>query len=196
MLSIVLLRFRLSLDRFLTGSRSGLSALNSVLHKEDDVVALAKRLSSSTEATILGATLHTHMPFFLPHLKEMAARGGRVRVLLVAPDSEATRMAADRAGVSSDTQLTLAVRQSLSELKLIGEQFRNVQVKNTKYLPPATLFAFDHTSEKGYLEVRFSTYRGGHTSRPTLKISRGDDLEWFEWFMADFDRLWEASQEA
>jgi hypothetical protein len=200
LLCIVLLRnrrhdahLRDALDHLTgTGAQAGRFFSSQV----DDLDEVRSRIHGSREIWMLGTTLGIHLPALAADLRAAVEKGLYVKILLVRPDSKAMEMAAFRSGVMTTEQLSQTMLSNLRVLLLsTPASIRgSLEVRVVDYLAPYTLYAYDPDGAKGVLDIRLPNFRGSHWVRPTFRVSRERDGDWFEHFRAQFADLWEAGE--
>ncbi|QDY11165.1 hypothetical protein FJK98_31820 [Micromonospora sp. HM134] len=161
----------------------------------DDVSEISHLIQQAQdEVWLWGTTLAMHIPYIDTYLGQALARDVRVKVLLINPGGAAMSMLAFRAGPTWGRQRLeerLAINLGLLERR-IG-QGDGLEVRLIDYLPPYTLYAYDPGLDDGSMEFRLGSFGGRHELRPTFRMIRRRDGEWFDYFYEQFTSVWNAA---
>jgi hypothetical protein len=137
-------------------------------------------------------------------MSELLPQGLHVRVLVSKPGSSTSRMAAFRSADVTASSFEQDLETSLSRLRRFRATGRpgQVQIKTVDYLAPYTLYAYDadelhhggHASAE--IELRLTSFRGSHYARPTFRVSKRRDPDWYAHFRSEFERVWAVAEDA
>lgn len=124
---------------------------------------------------------------------------GAVRLMLVDPDSSATKMIVDFAEWDRSTNVALRRANTQDFLtRLAGliarSQNGRLQVRTIDYLPAWTLILIDPLSARGAIYVELATFRSNSRSRPTFSLAAERDDRLFQNFRTEFEAMWERAQ--
>ena len=201
-LGFTLLRDRLEKDRL----RSAIDRIRDpdalaarFFAKEDRLDEIRDLVRSSREVWLMGATLQAHIPpltevFAYSMREDLPERDRlRVKILLLKPRSSSISMAVFRAhGGETEEQLNQDLEGNLSRLMRLAatQPAGQLEIRTVDYLAPYTLYAYDPDLPSGQMEMRLTTFRGSHFMRPTFRLVRARDGEWYNHFYKEFEKIW------
>ncbi|MEV4826850.1 hypothetical protein AB0K25_00760 [Micromonospora sp. NPDC049257] len=162
----------------------------------DDVTEISHLIQQAEdEVWLWGTTLALLIPYIDTYLGQALDRDVRVKVLLINPGGAAMSMLAFRAGPTWGRQ-RLEERLSINLRMLEGRlaQGNGLEVRLVDYLPPYTLYAYDPGLNDGSMELRLGSVGGRHELRPTFRLIRKRDGEWFDYFYEQFTSVWNAAE--
>jgi hypothetical protein len=162
----------------------------------DDISEILQLLRKSQQAYFWGTTYSTHIPLLQQDLERCIASGLGARFLLVKPSSSALKMAAFRCKNLSESDLNEDLMRNLKRLDRIESSnvAGKLEVKVIDYLAPYVMYIFDPHLPSGQIVMRLSTLHVPDTMRPIIKISRSQDLEWFNFYLQQFEIAWQAAE--
>ncbi|WP_420115961.1 hypothetical protein [Micromonospora sp.] len=169
---------------------------NRFFAEQDDLIEISHLIQQAQdEVWLWGTTLSMHIPYLDIYLGQALARDVRVKVLLINPGGAAMSMLAFRAGPAWGRQTLeerLAINLGLLDRRLT--QGDGLEVRLVDYLPPYTLYAYDPGLDDGSMELRLGSVGGRHELRPTFRLIRQRDGEWFDYFYEQFTTVWNAAE--
>jgi hypothetical protein len=144
------------------------------------------------EVWLWGTTLSMIIPYLVHFLKRCLAKDVRVKVLMIRPAGAAMAMSVLRAGPDGDSEEEQMERLNfnLSILNRLSERATGLEIRLIDYLAPYTLYGYDPGLESGRLDLRLGSFHGQHELRPTFRLERGFDGEWFDYFYNQFVSVW------
>ncbi|MEU8048451.1 hypothetical protein [Micromonospora haikouensis] len=165
--------------------------------EQDDLIEISRLIQhAQDEVWLWGTTLSMHIPFLDIYLGQALARDVRVKVLLICPGGAAMSMLAFRAGPAwglKNLEEHLAINLGLLDRRL--EQGNALEVRLVDYLPPYTLYAYDPGLDGGSMDLRLGSFGGQHELRPTFRLIRKREGEWFDYFYEQFTSVWNAADQ-
>lgn len=120
-----------------------------------------------------------------------------VRLMLVDPDGSAVQMIADSAmGISDCDLLRKNIKSFFVELAELQPRFKGgLEVRVLDHLPAWTLLLIDPKDDRGVIYVELAAFRANCQKRPTFRLVKKADKEWFERFQEEFEVMWDRAQE-
>ncbi len=96
----------------------------------------------------------------------------------------------------TEEQLSQDFEGNLSRLVRLaaGQPAGQLEIRLVNYLAPYTLYAYDPDLPSGQMEMRLTTFRGSHFMRPTFRLTRVRDGEWYNHFYKEFQKIWDAAE--
>lgn len=159
----------------------------------DDISEIIQLLRQSKQAYFWGTTFTTHIPLLQQDLELGIASGLEAKFLLVQPSSNALKMAAFRGKDLSESDLNNDLLRNIRRLDsiAISSTVGKLEIKVIDYLAPYVMYVFDPHLSSGQIIMRLSTLRVPDTMRPIIKITRSQDLEWFNFYVEQFETAWQ-----
>ncbi|WP_375467263.1 hypothetical protein [uncultured Nostoc sp.] len=159
----------------------------------DDISEIIQSLRQSKQAYFWGTTFTTHIPLIQQDLELGIASGLEAKFLLVQPSSNALKMAAFRGKDLSESDLNNDLLRNLRRLDsiAISSTVGKLEIKVIDYLAPYVMYIFDPHLSSGQIIIRLSTLRVPDNMRPIIKITRSQDLEWFNFYVEQFETAWQ-----
>lgn len=159
----------------------------------DDIAEIIQLLRQSKQAYFWGTTFTTHIPLLKQDLEFGLASGLETKFLLVEPSSNALKMAAFRGKDLSESDLNHDLLRNIKRLESIAtsQTAGKLEIRVIDYLTPHVMYIFDPHLSSGQIIMRLSTLRVPDTMRPIIKITRNQDLEWFNFYIEQFEIAWQ-----
>jgi hypothetical protein len=158
---------------------------------------IIQRVSTSHEIYMWGTALEAHIPLLKDYIRQGLDTGLKVKCLLVKPSSAAVKMAVFRAKHLKETEIDAILCRNLTILAdLASENLSGkLEYRVVDYLAPYTMYVFDPKLSSGYLLAPMSTFRVSNVHRrPTFKLTCRHDKEWFDYFVDQFEQVWNEAE--
>ena len=161
---------------------------------EFDRQALSGYICKSRQSFLWGMTLWRTVPLLTQSIENGLKNGLDMRVLLIKPCSNAAKMAAFRTRHGNVDKIKEELSANLRELQnLAKQQLRGkLEVRVIDYLAPWTIYVFDPHLDEGQMIVRLTPFRA--PKRPNFKLSARKDKKWFQYFLSQFEAVWEQAE--
>ena len=147
-------------------------------------------LAESTEVCFLGMSLvglvSQHTGFFI----DKASRGCIFKFLLTDPESPAVEVIPSLSTTRTTDFRRKDIRASIERLSPTVET-GNAEIRLTKYVPPFSLIVSDPYSHRGRVQICLFSYNISPNERPYFVITRSMDLKWYDFFINQFNMLWQ-----
>lgn len=139
-------------------------------------------------------------------LRERLQAGAKVRILIIDPDSLAIEMTAQRTGNPQDldyhrNRLDSSLRElayiykRMSEMKpQKGNKLGSFSVKLMSYAPSFGMLSVDVKQKEGISFIEIYPHKFGYMPPLLFDLTPERDQEWFEYFINQFDVMWEAAK--
>lgn len=195
-LSIVLLRTRLTIQSLEIGVAKIVEeedVVSKVFTKEIRRDNLIERLKKSDECIIMGIILHRTIPSFQDEMIKLLDRKGGVRIIMINPKNDnLVAMAALRNKDHNKDENRAIAEARLNAIKNIKRRTSSsrIEVRLVDYLVPYQIFGFDLKKDNGFLLIRLSTFDIPNEERPTFKLEKANNREWFEFYVEQFEKVW------
>lgn len=162
-----------------------------LLKKYVEVSELISMCAAAKQVLISGTGHTVLVPVLKDRFRDGLPPGLEMRVLLMDPCGDANKVAAFRARktVEASTQMykeNLSLLHDLAE----GTTDQRLQVRVLDTLPAYNIFAFDPHLPTGVLHVHLSSWRTSMVERPLIVLTKQQNLEWFEYFVREFETMW------
>jgi hypothetical protein len=123
---------------------------------------------------------------------KVLARGGRVRVMVQDPDSEAVRFAKIQLDDTLDFDHTLA--SSIATLRKM-RSWGNCDYRLLGFNPGFSLVVVNPTQPDGFLLLELHGFANDTIDeRMHVRISRAESLRWFDYWTSRFDGMWDLAR--
>jgi len=133
-------------------------------------------------------TIATFTGLFNARLQE----GIKLRFLATSPEENIVKGIGDYFGVDTD-ELTERIRANLNTLnkRLAPTDPQQIQIRTIDQRPAIGYFIVDPHSEQGFMTGITYLYRiQGNDMPPMFLLSKKTDPYWFEFYLKDFEMLW------
>lgn len=88
------------------------------------------------------------------------------------------------------------IKSFLVELGVRNSSFKGrLEVRVIDHLPAWTLLLVDSYDDRGVMYVELGAFRANCQKRPTFRLTKEADKEWFERFREEFELMWDRAQE-
>jgi hypothetical protein len=165
-------------------------------------------IKNADHIDICGVTLTSTVTKQFGNLRERLQSGAKIRIMLIAPDSVAIQMTAERSMNPKDldyyrlhiqsTMRELAyLQQSVDEFKHLGDSSAkngSFSVRLMSYAPSFSIDSFDANRHDGVLFVELYPHKFGYKTPPIFELMPQCDGDWYRYFIEQFDQMWNAAQ--
>jgi len=160
--------------------------------------AFEEDIERANELWIVGFTLERTVNTYLPKIRDKLRRQGKVRILVLKPDSEASRMAARRDYRPQRTEkiYNQKIHTTLDELCYLiknEKSAKNLQIKTSEIMYPFGYYAVDPETPDGVIYMEQYSIKF-ENDIPKL-VFHSYDGEWYQFFRQQLYTLWEDSVE-
>ncbi|MFJ9079354.1 hypothetical protein ACIRO3_29545 [Streptomyces sp. NPDC102278] len=167
--------------------------------RRDDLFDISKQIKSAqSEVWLWGATLTMHLDYLVKYFGAAAVRDVSIKVLLITRQGRAMDMNAFRMSgqlrPADVSHLQAGLDYHLGLLARVAGSHPNLEVRQVDYLAPYTLYAYDPGLPSGRMDLRLGSFLGDHDMRPTFRLAREGDGEWFDYFCEQFVRVWDVAE--
>jgi hypothetical protein len=133
-------------------------------------------------------------------LQGRLAQGATIRFLLVDPDGDTIPVIARRNFVYREPeQLREAIRSTLDNLtQLRSDQLKKgtIETRVFSYAPAFSMIAINPRDSDGKILVSLYPYSVPPESNPSFWIEKTNGGEWYEFFLKQFDMMWETATDS
>jgi hypothetical protein len=162
--------------------------------KSPDLQLLVQR---SNKIDLCGVCLTSTVNTLFSALRKRLNTGAAVRVLVMAPGSQAVEMAGFRSEMGDARYYQRRLDATFQDLEYIHRSWRNsdsqesgqLQVRLLKYPPSFGLCAFDSDRPQGVVLVEVYPHKSASES-PILELRSDRDGKWYQYFSEQFERMW------
>jgi len=156
--------------------------------RQQHEVPFDKRFADAKNIDLHGYSLNSLVASYLGFLNEKAATGCKMRIILLDPESTTPQIVSYLTEAGS--LLTNDIQRSVEGLKNLLST-RNVEIRFTTTPTPFGLAIKDSKKANGSVDVDLYAYRVSALDRPKIIISKEIDKHWYEFFVQQFEKLWE-----
>jgi hypothetical protein len=159
---------------------------------------LDERMKGAREICISGLSLMTIGTTHLSIFKRKWAEGCQFKFLLVNPESEAAKIAANTPlEALTPDRFVLQIQTSLAGLKdllLESPMGGKAEIRLLNTVPPFSSLIIDGTQPYGVIQVQLYVYRCPLGQYPIFEIHRVRDWRWYDRFYKAFQELWDEAE--
>jgi len=160
-----------------------------------DPALLKDRVLQAEKILLVGLSLSRTVTILENTLEKAIMRRAKIQILLIKPNSEASRMATLRdKNLAPPSLLDERINHTLARLASIahasGEPDK-IEVRFLDYLPAWGLIAIDPHLKAGYISVRLNAFRIPTETCPRFELNASTDIKWFGFFANQLELLWE-----
>lgn len=152
---------------------------------------------SAQAVDMMGVALTTTAGEHYSAIQAGLRQGKTYRVILADPNGTGIETAAARSPIfsSKDFQVkietTVKTLQELNQEAITSGSSGKVEVRKLKFAIPFGMKAFDTKGETGRIFIEVFPYQTA--PEPFLEFVRGRDSEWYDFYVEQFRRIWDAS---
>ncbi|MCB9437273.1 MAG: hypothetical protein H6673_09835 [Anaerolineales bacterium] len=153
-------------------------------------------IESAKEILVEGISLFRFIPAFYPNFERALTAGASMRVLMVDPNSPAMNYVAYRS--TSHIPIETQRQRVISTLDLLQHlanetQTGGLELRVMDYMPPYGITIYHHATDpaKSSCSVRLFTFRTPTPEAPTITPDPIDHEAWFNYFVEQFEKMWE-----
>jgi len=117
-----------------------------------------------------------------------------VQLLLCAPEEPLTKLLAVRRPDNDKTPSDMAadIKATISRInRSLKDTLDRIEVRTVRYIPSAITYIADDDTDVGRALTVMSNFRENFYKAPMIYASKSDNAEVFNFFHAEFTRLWE-----
>jgi hypothetical protein len=154
-----------------------------------------ERLKMAESLSLLAVANQVFLSLHIEHIKQFLRKGGTLRCILVKPQREAMKMAADRstayekepANLVAQTNLALEMFREIAQETASEDR---VEVRFIDHLPSEIVTIIDGQDEDGTMFVSLYGFEQPPPTRPSFVLHKQTERKWFEFFRSSFENLW------
>lgn len=176
------------------GSKSGVRDLFEVDFPSE---LYERRVSVASSYTFVGTSGYRTVSAGRRDFVAMVERGVNLRFLLLDPDlTDLVGLAAKRNSLTPDPdRLQQRIRSTITDLRELKSLAPDrVSIRLMSHLPAYGANVFDSKKPSGAVFVQLFEFLSSGEASPIFKVSGADGF-WFEHFLAEIHRSWEASRD-
>lgn len=171
---------------------------NSVHFAKQRSPTFVSDLAAANEIWMTGITLRGTTTGNFHDFKRKAEQKGRFRILIIDVnkiDMDKVLRQFSRGG--SAEQFRADFKQTLNqyqEIRGLASNPGDIQVRLIDFVPPFRLYIFPKVEGDGVSYVEIYSYRASLGSVPKFRISRQKNPEWYEYFVDQFETMWQDAE--
>lgn len=156
---------------------------------------LENMLANTEEIWLVGLTLRgtTTENFYV--LKTGASRGMKIRTMIIDQDAvDMTKVVRRFSRAATVENFRADFAQTKNQYQCICESSsnrNNVQLRLLDFVPSFSLYIFPKTDHGGVILVETYCYKSRVGSVPRYQVTEHDNLEWYRYFMDQFEMMWQ-----
>jgi hypothetical protein len=191
----ILAVYSLGIRDRLTNLSDKLSGTTNILYKEFPS-SLKDTISNSQELLIVGVTLYRTISTFYPDLEEKLKKGHKIKVLLVEPNTESTKLLPSRIyRPTSDRVLSDKILETIQFLlKLKATAPDKVEIKTINFPVAFGCFASNIDFKDGSIHIEYYSFKTT-SALPCAIVSSRNDPYWYEVYKKEVENLWNAASD-
>ncbi len=171
-------------------------SVDNILLTRKTLPPLEKRLQTSKEVFITGGSLIRLSNEYLGLFENLAKEGCVIKLLLLNPNAPSAKLTADNIVYEIDDFETYQnyIKSSLKSFTKLSKKYPNsIEIKISDFLPSYSFFGVDLSKDYGSIMVEIYTFNEPTRERPHFNLSKMNDPVWFNYFLNQFDKIWEIS---
>jgi hypothetical protein len=166
------------------------------------IPSIDSHIEKATRIDLCGVTLSSIMRKQKTNLHGCLWAGCNIRLLIIDPDSPALEEADYRSDLGTVSTYRRALDTTFQDIEHLLRKWDSqrddtetsmlgkLSVRLLPYLPPFGIRSFDANQPNGTLFVEIYPHRTPSKS-PTFELTAQNDGEWYQYFVTQYDRLWE-----
>jgi hypothetical protein len=165
---------------------------------------LAPFIQQAIQIDLCGVTLTSTINKQSAMLRKHLENGGRLRVLLIDPESQAIEMTAQRSVSVKDTDYySRRLESTLVDIAYLIKYTRpakparaksarsgSISVRLMSYAPSFGMYSFDPRRKNGIIFVEVYPHKYGFQLSPTFELTPENDKDWYRYFADQFEEMW------
>lgn len=168
---------------------------------EDSDTFLHKKeiLQNPKEIKLQGISLNQYIPSYVRELRQALSNGTKLYTIVLNPESQVVRMAAQRIhGSWSSEDHRALILSTLKELDNI-RGYGDVEIRVFDYMPPYRISVYQHSvNEKSVSHTHIYPYKNviagsDMASIPAIVANKREEPHFFHFFNKQFDTMWDDS---
>jgi hypothetical protein len=162
---------------------------------EWDSVKFHNVIESADEIWSLETVNYEFLHHYSETLKAFIKRGGKLRFILVDPESYSLKLSADNFPEQGDVEsFKFRFRLSMGQLKIlldIAPSAENIQIKVIDHVPASITTLVDPQQARARAFITLNGFGMAGKQRPSFELTRKNQ-KWFEFYLSSFENLWHA----
>lgn len=151
-----------------------------------------------------GVSLTSTLNRQLSNLRDCIKRGGKVRILIIDPQSDALQMADLRSEVPGSGYCGRKLDASFNDLNYLWRQGSleaqanrpgKIEIRLLNFAPSFGIYAFDVSKDSGHIFIEIYPHITGWGSTPSFELIQGRDAHYYNYFSDQFEALWERAKD-
>lgn len=153
---------------------------------------IIENVKGSNEVFLLGLNFTQTILYLKDEIEELLKRGGKIRIIIMKPNSAATSMAEFRNRRMKEPDVTSSIQNNIKILNILKKDIKNgeIELRVVNYLPPYTIYCFNPKNKYGKMLVLLTSFKFPNDKRPVFNLSNDMDNHWFNFFKNQFELLW------
>jgi hypothetical protein len=170
---------------------------------------IATFIQKANQIDLCGVTLTNTVHRQFPMLRERLESGGKLRLLLIDPSSDAIEMSSQRSTSPKDTEyyrrrlesalsdITYLVKYKNDQKKIRGRSRKlgSISVRFMSYAPSFGIISFDPRKKNSTVFVEIYPHKYGFKVPPTFDLTKENDGPWYDYFVDQFEQMWDSAIE-
>ena len=191
----LLAAYSLGIRDRLSGISDKLSGTKTLLCDEFPI-SLKEVISTSKELLIVGITLNRTITTFYSQLEQKLKDGQKIKILLVEPNSEATKLIPQMVyRPISEQRLSEKILDTITLVSSLHSLAPNqVEMRTINFPISFGCFTSNMELSDGSIYLEYYSYKSTK-DLPCVVVSARSDLHWYNVYKAEILNLWNASQE-
>lgn len=178
--------------------RLGYSYDSSFLRFRKNIPDLIDEIENSKKISILGASLHSTSRRYYDAFELAIKNGASARFLTCEPSSKISSIQIMRTYKEKDAKrLSNEIKENLrtlSELKKVGNDENSCQLKTIPLIISYGIVILESPSGKKIF-IKLMPFRTPGSQYPSFSVSQSENVEWYEFFADQFEKMWEVGTE-
>jgi len=153
---------------------------------------------TAERVSIGGSTLMSTVQRYSAEFKQLLQSGGSLRVLVSEPVPEVLAMQVFRSSSIKDPALmTSHIQANIAMMKSLADKVPHpelLEIRVMPYLASYSLAILEDKNGASKIYVKLLPFQRPEPESPTFEVDSHHDPEWSEFFLDQFDRMWESSR--
>lgn len=178
-----------------TGSQSDYADEIISLRRDFNFDEINRKILESEESLIFGLGCTVTIRLLYDKCINQRYMHQHMRILFMDSDGVAVKIAARREETPLK-EVRQRYRKNWEMIQKLAVTFPgHIQFKKIDYLPPYNLFIFNPDKDDAELFVHIAGWKSASTDgRPLMVLSKQTNRYWFDYFLSEFKKMWDLSE--
>lgn len=176
--------------------KEGKASLDEIFTTRKELEPLESRLKYTKDVKITGASLFRLTTEYMNLFEDKANDGCNFKFILLNPNCISTELVAKNIvyEINDVKTYTSNINNTINSLQQLKNKYPDkIEIKTVEFLPAYSLLITDSEKESGIVRLELYTQQVPTRNRPQLVLMKNREPKWYNFFVNQFDKLWESS---